>query len=144
MDPWMCCQTDITISENNITKFEFEDNFTPSLSNKLPDSEEYLALLEEKLRKIKNDPNILTQLAAKREACMEQLLNGVNGNGIDHFDEDILDLDEPTANSQVLRAIAPQRQALNRGKIVEFIKYDQLDNEEGDSPINRSTDSINN
>ncbi|XP_056634228.1 uncharacterized protein LOC130443540 isoform X1 [Diorhabda sublineata] len=140
MDPWLCCQTGVSVSENN-TKFEFEDNFTPTLDNRLPDSEEYLAVLEEKLKKIKADPNILAQLVAKREACMQELLNGVNGNGVKHVDDHILELNEPISNSQVLRAIAPQRQAINQGEVVEFIKYDQLEYEDSDSSVNRSEDS---
>ncbi|XP_074032000.1 uncharacterized protein isoform X2 [Leptinotarsa decemlineata] len=108
----------------NTTITKFEDNFTIISNNKLPDSEQYLAILEEKLRKIKNDPNIIAQLSAKKEACMQQLLSGP-----EEIDEEILNLDEPVSSSQILRTIAPQKQALNHGEIVELVKHDQLKKE---------------
>lgn len=87
---------------------------------------------EEKLRKIKNDPDILTQLAAKREACMRDLINDYA-----LVDEDILSLDEPVPNSQLLRAIAPQRQALNQGELVDLVRHDQLKDDDSDPEVNR-------
>nr|CAH7757622.1 unnamed protein product [Callosobruchus chinensis] len=133
MDPWLMCQTDVTIS-GTITKFE--DNFIPPFT-KLPDSEEYLAILEARLRKIKQDPNILAQLAAKKEECMRQLLNRPG-----ELDDEILSLEEPIENLQILRTIAPQ-QAVTQGELVELLKYDQLkddcgvkvDESPGDQPL---------
>lgn len=43
MDPWSTCQANVNIPEIPITKFE--DNFTPTITEKLPDSEQYLAVL---------------------------------------------------------------------------------------------------
>ncbi|KAG5891517.1 hypothetical protein JTB14_014441 [Gonioctena quinquepunctata] len=136
MDPWMFCQSQ-TILENTITKFE--DNFSPVPNNKLPDSEQYLAILEKKLHRIKNDTNILAQLGAKKEACMQQLLSG-----IDKADEEILNLDEPVPNSQILRTIAPHKQALSQGEIVELVKYDQLKEEENDLKVKEDPSCPNN
>ncbi|KAJ8946790.1 hypothetical protein NQ314_008773 [Rhamnusium bicolor] len=130
MDPWMTCQTNVTVQEIPITKFE--DNFTPTINDKLPDSEQYLAVLEEKLKKIKNDPRLLAQLTAKKEACMQQLLNSAI-----HLDEEIIELEESIPHSQILRTIAPQKQALNQGEIVELVKYDQLKDDESDTEINK-------
>lgn len=100
----------------------------------MPDSEQYLAVLEEKLRKIKNDPRVLAQLAAKKEDCMQQLLTSAV-----HIDEEIIELDEPISNSQILRTIAPQKQAINQGEIVELVKYDQLKNDDSDSEVNKDS-----
>ncbi|KAH1016734.1 hypothetical protein HUJ04_007910 [Dendroctonus ponderosae] len=77
--------------------------------------------LESKLKKIKSDPNVLRQLTATKEAYMRQLL----------CEETVPDLvqisfENPISDSLLLRTIVPQRQALNQGEVVEFIKYDQL------------------
>ncbi|KAJ8916870.1 hypothetical protein NQ315_005877 [Exocentrus adspersus] len=130
MDPWSTCQTNVTISEIVLTKFE--DNFIPGTTdNKLPDSEQYLAILEEKLKKLKNDPKVLAQLTAKKEYCMQQLLAGAVQV------EEAIELEETIPNSSILRTIAPQKQALTQGEIVEFIKYDQLKDDDSDSEVNR-------
>ncbi|CAG9812783.1 unnamed protein product [Phaedon cochleariae] len=130
MDPWLS-EVNISISEKN-TISKFEDNFTPVTNDKLPDSEEYLAILEEKLKKLKNDPNILAQLKAKRESCMEQFMSNSN-----QIDLELLDLQEPLPNNPLLRTVAPQRQALEQSEIVELVKYDQLKNEEADLHVNK-------
>lgn len=40
------------------------------------------------------------------------------------------DLDIPVENSAILRTLAPQKQALTQGELVELVKYDQLVNED--------------
>ncbi|KAF5291421.1 hypothetical protein FQR65_LT01732 [Abscondita terminalis] len=113
MDPWndfphqqQHTNTDCSISTNK--HFAFEDNFKPLVCDSLPDSKEYLAALEKKLAKLKSDPNVLKQLATKREACMRHLLtNDYELN---------IDLDTPIENSSILRAIAPERQALTQAR----------------------------
>lgn len=79
--------------------------------------------LEKRLQDLKNDPDILKQLQAKREACMQNLLNGET-----QFEENT-ELDTPVANSQLIRTILPQKQALNKGEIVELINYEELEND---------------
>lgn len=37
-----------------------------------------------------------------------------------------LELEDPIADSPLLRTIQPHKQALNQGEIVELIKHDQL------------------
>lgn len=82
--------------------------------------------LENKLQKIKNDPNVLKQLSEKREACMSQLLNGdVN------CEQD--NLDTPVTSSSFLRAVAPERQALTTGEVAGLLKYDRLGEEDSDN-----------
>lgn len=65
-------------------------------------------------------------MAAKREECMQALLNS------DNISDEIIDLDTPVENSTILRTILPQRQALTQGELVELVQYDQLI-EEGDN-----------
>lgn len=50
MDPWINCETSFTsaveVSEKSKKDFfSFEDNFKPLVSDTLPDSKEYLAIL---------------------------------------------------------------------------------------------------
>lgn len=145
-DPWSCGHNNQTSSSSDeISALKFEDNFTPSVQDTLPDSAQYLAslgisilliyshltppLLEKRLRDIKNDPDILKQLREKREACLQNLLNS---NRLLFEDSDD-NLDLPVGNSQILRAILPQKAALNRGEIVDLVNYDQLEVESSDS-----------
>lgn len=76
--------------------------------------------LENRLKKLKSDSDVLGQLTARREACLQQLLNG------DINLEENLTLEAPLSNSALLRTILPQKQALTQGEIVQFAKYDQL------------------
>mgnify|MGYP005983910361 FL=1 len=66
---------------------------------------------------------------------MQNLLNGET-----HFEENN-DLDTPVGNSQLIRTILPQKQALNKGEVVELINYDQL--ETSDSEKESDTSSNN-
>lgn len=65
---------------------------------------------------------------------MQQLLTSAV-----HVEEEIIELDEPISNLQILRTIAPQKQALNQGEIVELVKYDQLRNDDSDSEVNKDS-----
>lgn len=152
--PWKSLE----IKENTSDKItlEFEDNFepTPVEFNKLPDSNEYLLSLgklyfsikikktkngvtifiiaffftENKLKKIKNDPNILRQLTERREECFRNLLN----DNIRIQTEQDLELEaevnpELGRANEILRQIRPE-QPLSVGEIVHIIKHDHLDN----------------
>ncbi|KAF2897342.1 hypothetical protein ILUMI_08837 [Ignelater luminosus] len=135
MDPWINCETSFTSNVEVPEKskkdfFSFEDNFKPLVSDTLPDSKEYLAILESKLNKLKSDPNVLEQLSKKREACMQQLLSGVSSCAVE---DDTLDT--PCKDSAILRTLAPEKQALTQGERVPLVEYNELVNEEveGDS-----------
>ncbi|KAK7872086.1 hypothetical protein R5R35_004569 [Gryllus longicercus] len=122
MDPWLTngneCQS--------VKTSKFEDDFVPC--EKLPDSEEYLATLERKLAKLKerqSKKDLVESLEETRKSCMLRLVT----EGIAGVQED-LDLDIPVNNSHasstLLRHIAPERQALTLGELVELLKADQL------------------
>ncbi|CAG9859127.1 unnamed protein product [Phyllotreta striolata] len=144
MDPWLCCQENNPVSKKTTTKFEFEDNFRPSANDKLPDSREYLAILEEKLKRIKNDPDILAQLRAKKEACMRDLLGAT---GTERFDEELIDFEfegsSSVIGSQLVRALAPQKQALNRGEILRIIEHDQFEDDGVDDDNEKAVNTLN-
>ncbi|RZC43338.1 sepiapterin reductase [Asbolus verrucosus] len=142
MDPWGVShieqETDNTVDaeEKRPSGLKFEDNFTPTVRDTLPDSEQYLAILEKKLRDIKNDPNVLRQLTEKKEACMQNLLNS------EFQFEEADGLDSPLGQSQLLRTILPQKQALIKGEIVGLIDYDHLDSSESEKESDQSTEGI--
>ncbi|KAF9803943.1 hypothetical protein SFRURICE_000481 [Spodoptera frugiperda] len=69
MDPW---GSEIGNSE---VQSEFEDNFKPtSVSEKLSDSEQYLAILERKLKAVKSKNKVVENLAAYRADCIDRLM----------------------------------------------------------------------
>lgn len=80
--------------------------------------------LEAKLQKLKSDPDVLRNLAARREACMQQLLRGEI-----QLEEDSV-LETPLTNSVLIRTVFPHKQGLTQAEVVEFVKYDELVKEE--------------
>ncbi|XP_044759497.1 uncharacterized protein LOC123317172 [Coccinella septempunctata] len=132
MDPWSTCQQEDVINFESLS-LKFEDDFSLSINQSLPDSDQYLATLESKLKQLKKDSNIVEQLIAKREACMQQLLEG------DNLVEEEPELNEPVNN---LKNLLSSRQALNQGEIVDFIKHDQLENTEDIPETRRDSQEI--
>lgn len=65
---------------------------------------------------------MLRQLAEKREACMRQLLCETSV-----YEEEIVKLEEPIEDNPLLRALAPQKQALTQGETVRLVQHDQLE-----------------
>lgn len=128
-DPWSCTDNELqrSTASNTDCVLQFEDNFAPSRSDfpsqqtRLPDSEDYLALLERKLKKLKSHPTVLQQLAERREACMQHLLNDTVAQTT--FNSN---LDEPVNNHELLRFIKPE-QALSVAELVNLVKYDHLE-----------------
>lgn len=74
------------------------------------------------MQKIKSNTDVLAQLAEKREACMQQLL--INGAALEQ--DQHIDFENSTT-SLILKTIAPQKQALNQGELLELVKNDHLD-----------------
>uniref|UniRef100_A0A182S5H4 Uncharacterized protein n=1 Tax=Anopheles maculatus TaxID=74869 RepID=A0A182S5H4_9DIPT len=112
------------------SSLEFEDNFIPEQpplnprepqDNRLPDSDNYLAALEKRLHRLRSNPNVLQQLAERREACMQSLLGG---NITLRTDAD-LELEEPVNSNELLRFIRPE-QALSQAEVVQLVQHDQL------------------
>ena len=69
MDPWG------NESKNSTVEPEFEDNFQPAQDiEKLSDSQEYLAILERKLKAVKSKNKVLENLSAYRADCIDRLL----------------------------------------------------------------------
>jgi len=155
MDPWVTTETEgikVKFAEEKEEKSVdgFSDNFSdkscpPVLFEKLPDSEEYIKLLESKLKKItetsgkkteeeskKVRQKLVADLSKVREDALANLLTGCD---ISTADSDDIDLDSSIAVNPVIRRLVPE-QALSAAEQVTLTKADHLEKqteEEGSS-----------
>lgn len=98
--------------------------------------------LEKKLRKLRNDSNILDQLKARREQCMEHLLQG-ELNLDQQFIDEALRLDEEFESNRrrdIVRHIQPE-QPLNLGELIHIINHDHLNVDNNKTSITDSDNS---
>lgn len=95
---------------------------------------------ERKLSKLKNTPNILEQLKARREHCIENLLVGNIDCTYNNADDNRLNEDlESNRRRDLLRYIQPE-QPINLGELVTIIHHDQLDQDrKGNSSDDEAT-----
>lgn len=133
-DPWCNPNPGSEPSDATQQQLQFEDNFEPSSAvpdqQRLADSDTYLAALERRLKRIKTNPTVLQQLAERREACMQQLLNdtsSVAASNNNSYDQ----LDEPVFNHELLRIIRPE-QAISAAELAHLVKHDHLAEEHED------------
>lgn len=124
MNAWL---QEETKEANEIVEQNFEDNFAPNSTNtkefkKLDDSEEYLFRLENKLKKIKKNSGVLSQLKEKRNECINNLLN--NSTTLT-TDKDI-ELEESIESNKIISHLLPAQPHI-KSEIVHLINHDQLD-----------------
>lgn len=131
MNPWL--SNELIESKQEIIPQQFEDNFTKSTFQPLPDSEEYLQSLEKKLKKLKTSQTLLNQLKSKREDCISNLLRD---NSRNITNEELLELDTPIQSSvqEICRHFCPE-QPLNVGETVHIIQHDHLEKIENSEEI---------
>ena len=146
MDPWVTTETE-GIKVNLVEAKEeksvdgFSDNFSdksfpPVLFEKLPDSEEYIKLLESKLKKItdtsgkkteeeskKVRQKLVADLSKIREDTIANLLTGCD---IATADSDDIDLAAALTVHPVIRRLVPE-QALSPGEQVVLTSADHLE-----------------
>ncbi|KAH8241974.1 hypothetical protein KR038_007173 [Drosophila bunnanda] len=119
----------------------FEDNFTPAPESTtpakdaecptghepLPDSSDYLKLLERKLARVQKGNKLLDNLRDKRQDCMRGLLEseGVPNSIFEQF----LELDTPIESGRLHRHLLPV-QAVNVGETVYIVDHDALQRSE--------------
>ncbi|KAE8744302.1 hypothetical protein FOCC_FOCC009025 [Frankliniella occidentalis] len=137
VDPWKTDSEESTIhvaDEVEDKSLGFEDSFvagstdsSAGTNNRLPDSAEYLASLENKLAKLKSKrkgKDIIKSLEEKNKSSMMNFLS--NDNQVVLDDDDFI-LDTPVNNNHpILRYVAPDKQALTVGELVELLKADHL------------------
>lgn len=87
-----------------------------------------LLRLEKKLQKLQTDTNVVDQLKARREQCMENLLRD-NITLRDSVNEDLNRLEEDFEDNRrrdLARFLVPE-QALNTSELIHIINHDQLE-----------------
>eukprot|EP00099_Drosophila_melanogaster_P023869 NP_651751.1 uncharacterized protein Dmel_CG42557 [Drosophila melanogaster] len=136
-DPWHLKNTIVKqgISGSANNSESFEDNFTPLPSGNesnvqkdgkiepLPDSSDYLKLLERKLARVQKGNKLLDNLRDKRQDCMRGLLSS-EGVPISIF-EQFLELDAPIESGRLHRHLLPV-QAVNVGETFHIVEHDAL------------------
>ncbi|KAH8382215.1 hypothetical protein KR009_002413, partial [Drosophila setifemur] len=128
-DPWQLNNTELQQgnSESAVNSDSFEDNFTANGNNEgvepLPDSSDYLKLLERKLARVQKGNKLLDNLRDKRQDCMRGLLAS-EGVPISIF-EQFLELDTPIESGRLHRHLLPV-QAINVGETVNIVEHDAL------------------
>lgn len=140
---WTVQSSETTTAADTTSPVElfFEDNFNSeqipqSLASsdkkefkKLDDSAQYLAVLEAKLQKIKNDPRVLAQLAARREQCMRELCTGSGPGALTDsqvsLDRPIGLFDDESKANDLVRRLKPE-QPLSAGEVIPIVKHDVL------------------
>lgn len=139
LDPWSLNEeskiTEESGSGNVQGKLEFEDNFVIR-SQRLPDSTEYLAILEHKLAKIKKGAaggskvekqELMQSLEASRDSCMYRLITSSNTALSSSFTEIDIELDTPTnVTTKWIKSHVNPEQALTVGELMQLVKADYL------------------
>ena len=160
MDPWESSETEgikVKLAEGSeATSVEgFTDNFSelscpPVLFEKLPDSEEYIKLLESKLKKItdtsgnktqeeskKVRQNLVADLSKIREDTLAHLLTGCD---ISTVDSDDIDLDTSLTVNPVIRRLVPE-QAISPAEQIVLTTADHLEKKQAEEE-GRNSDSL--
>ncbi|KAH8293566.1 hypothetical protein KR054_001631 [Drosophila jambulina] len=138
-DPWHVRNPEIEepTTEPTDKTDRFEDNFTPAKESAtpatdaesptghepLPDSSDYLKLLERKLARVQKGNKLLDNLRDKRQDCMRGLLES-EGVPVSIF-EQFLELDTPIESGRLHRHLLPV-QAVNVGETVYIVEHDAL------------------
>ncbi|XP_014218772.1 uncharacterized protein LOC106647036 [Copidosoma floridanum] len=147
-DPWSLSLASREICENGVSSDDncsFEDSFvsTSSISvvasntrnsedlPRLPDSEQYLARLDSRLKAIKRGTSkrdLINSLSVAKEDCIARLIKA--GEGLEKPEEIEL------AANPIIRHIAPHLQALTANELVHLLKADALE-----AAVNEQTSS---
>merc|ERR1712083_891123 len=127
------------IVENSEKDTGFTDNFVIENNSdekedleKLPDHEEYLNRLENKLNKLQKKSSIAKELAARRSDEARRMLDS-NAAAVEYFEDEELD-----ENSAISRRLFPEKQALTVSEIAQLLESDTLDKsvQEDEEPTN--------
>merc|ERR1711983_80677 len=99
----------------------FGDNFVPKENgDKLPDHEEYLSKLENKLARLKKKSSIAQELASRRSDEARRMLAS-NAAAVELFESE-----EALENSAISRRLFPEKQALSMTEVAKLLESDSL------------------
>jgi len=121
MDPWGLTSVD----DNSAPKIEADNAFDDSfLFEKLPDSEEYLKLLEDKLKRLANKK--AQKNSEAKQDILANLLRSDSRQLAGILCNADLELDRGVNTNLVVRQLLP-KQPLTVGETVRLVDADQLD-----------------
>ena len=132
MDPWNYSSS-TELSQTNTLTNHFTDSFIDSnILNendqgfaKLPDSDEYLKILENKLKNLEKKKG-QKGFEEKKEDILGNLLRSESKQLLGILSESDINLDQAVDTNQVLRQLVPQ-QPLTVGEIIPLVDSDVLD-----------------
>jgi len=129
MDPWGATNIGIN-SEQKLGGAEnlFQDSFLDECANqfeRLPDSEEYLKILEDKLRKL-DKKKALKSCEETKQDILGNLLRSESKQIVGILNSVDLELDREVNTNLVFRQLIP-KQPLTVGETVRLVESDQLD-----------------
>lgn len=103
-----------------------------------------LLLTERKLAKIKNDTNILNQLKARHEQCIELLLQEkITLNHETGVDELTIEETENRTRRDIIRFIQPE-QPIRLDELHHLVDHDHLESKNNNNNTNNNSDSEQN
>ena len=116
------------LAENteNSAKNGFQDNFVAAIKEdleRLPDHEDYLEKLENKLTNLKKKTSIAKELAVRRSDEARRMLEA-SAAAIELFE----DQDVSENSSAITRRLFPEKQALTMSEIAKLLESDSLAN----------------
>ena len=132
-DPWQSDHPSPTPQTPSDPAAGFEDNFASPEDNvvaaveQLPDSQEYLAALEAKLKRVQKKGSMVKDLEKRREDEMRRFLAGGDPLATADLGLDAEGAGGDLGDSALLRFIAPERVALTEEEKTALVKADILD-----------------
>ncbi|XP_055354572.1 uncharacterized protein LOC129600171 [Paramacrobiotus metropolitanus] len=151
-DPWgtgegASIESSCSAAQVETNQLSFDDNFSSKAFQKLPDSSEYVSVLERKLARIQcrssgaaSNPNreIVRGLSALRADRMRDFLgpapvslspivtssDAISGG--ESGDNEIPDNNDPVYASWMMQRLFPDRQALSAEELAELLRFDTL------------------
>lgn len=129
MDPWGVRSVDENSERNIVAENTFQDSFLDKYANqfeKLPDSEEYLKILEDKLKSLNKKKAQQGNSGQVKQDILASLLRSESRQIVGILDNVDLDLDRGVNTNLVVRQLLP-KQPLTIGETVRLVDADQLD-----------------
>jgi len=123
MDPWGVRSVDENSERNIVAENTFQDSF---LFEKLPDSEEYLKILEDKLKRLNKKKAQQGNSGQVKQDILASLLRSESRQIVAILDNVDIDLDRGVNTNLVVRQLLP-KQPLTIGETVRLVDADQLD-----------------
>jgi len=134
-DPWLAVGSQTSATSSSCKGNSFDDAFTDGAEagvvpcdgfERLPDSAQYLALLEKRLSNLKRRKESGKAFQEHKDEIIGKLLRSESRQLVGILSETDLQLDREVDSNQLLRQLVP-KQPRTLGETVHLVKADQLD-----------------